>query len=229
MNPSILTVYKSPYTKIRLGKDHDGGYIIADIPDIKYKVFLAGGISDDISFEDDFLKKYIDTECFAFDGTIDNLPHINNKITFIKKNIGDINNDNITNIHDIINVNDSIFVKMDIEGGEVPWIKSLNNDQLNKFDQVVMEFHWPFADNEIEVFDKININHYLIHFHGNNYAGTRVHKGIQMPDVFECTYLHKKFFIDIPEFNTDTIPSIIDMKNSPDNPDINMSWPPFVN
>ena len=58
MNPSLLTVYQSPYSKIRLGKDYDGGYIIADIPDIKYQLILAGGINNDISFEQDFLKKY---------------------------------------------------------------------------------------------------------------------------------------------------------------------------
>ena len=29
MNPSVLTVFKSPFEKKRLGKDYDGGYIIA--------------------------------------------------------------------------------------------------------------------------------------------------------------------------------------------------------
>ena len=57
---------------------------------------------------------------------------------------------------------------MDIEGGEVAWIKSLSNEQLNKFNQVVIEFHFPFSDREIDMFDKINETHYLIHFHGNN-------------------------------------------------------------
>jgi hypothetical protein len=43
MNPSVLTVYKSPFPKFRLGKDFDGGYIIAEIPNANYKIFLAGG------------------------------------------------------------------------------------------------------------------------------------------------------------------------------------------
>jgi hypothetical protein len=36
MNPSVLSVFKSPFEKKRLGKDYDGGYIIAEIPNIKY-------------------------------------------------------------------------------------------------------------------------------------------------------------------------------------------------
>jgi hypothetical protein len=53
---------------------------------------------------------------------------------------------------------------MNIESGEILWIKSLSNEQINKFEQIVIEFHSPFSNNEIEVFDKLNKNHYLIHF-----------------------------------------------------------------
>jgi len=191
MNPSVLTVYKSPFNKIRLGRDYDGGYIITEIPNINYTVLLSGGIENNISFEEDFIKKYSDTKVFAFDGTINNLPKENRNITFINKNIGFENNQYITNLHDIINANKSFFIKMDIEGYEIPWIKSLNDEQMNKFEQIVMEFHYPFSNNEIDIFDKINKNHYLIHFHGNNNCGVRNHKGIVIPNVFECTYLHK--------------------------------------
>jgi hypothetical protein len=85
MNPSVLTVYECPFEKKRLGRDYDGGYIIADIPDIKYSILLAGGIETDISFEEDFIKKYPNVKCFAFDGTIDKLPTDNSNIIFIKK------------------------------------------------------------------------------------------------------------------------------------------------
>jgi hypothetical protein len=58
MNPSVLTCYKSPFKKIRLGKDYDGGYVIAEIPNASYKILLTGGIENDISFEEDFINKY---------------------------------------------------------------------------------------------------------------------------------------------------------------------------
>jgi hypothetical protein len=228
MNPSVLTVFKSPFEKKRLGKDNDGGYIIAEIPNIKYTTLLAGGIDDDISFEEDFLKKYAVDNTYAFDGTINKLPKENTQITFIKKNIGFSNDNENTNLHNIIDVNECIFVKMDIEGGEIPWIKSLNDQQMNKFEQIVIEFHAPFSNAEIDVFNKINTNHYLIHFHGNNCCGTRNHNGVRIPNVFECTYLHKKYFTNPPELNKELIPSNIDMKNTR-NDEIYIDYPPFVN
>jgi hypothetical protein len=229
MDPSVLTNYKSPFPKVRLGKDYDGGYIIADVPDAKYTTLLAGGIQTDISFEEDFIKKYPSVQTFAFDGTIAGLPKQNDRITFIKKNIGAENTAAITNLHELIDANEHIFIKMDIEGGEVPWIKSLSDEQMNKFDQIVMEFHEPFSASEIEVFNKINKNHYLIHFHGNNCCGVRNHRGVVIPNIFECTYLHKKYFSGVaPELNKDPIPSSLDMKNT-GNPEIYISHPPFVN
>lgn len=228
MDPKVLTVYKSPFQKIRLGKDNDGGYIIAEISNANYKIFLSGGLGKDISFEEDFIKKYPNIPTFAFDGTINSLPKENEHITFIKKNIDFKNSENLTNLHDLINVNDNIFVKMDIEGGEIPWIKSLVENQMNKFEQIVIEFHFPFSKREVEVFDKINKNHYLIHFHGNNCCGVRNHMNTIIPNVFECTYLHKKYFTEILELNKEPIPGNLDMKNT-QNKEIYINYPPFVN
>lgn len=230
MDPSVLTVYTSPFPKIRLGKNNDGGYVVIDVPEAKYSVLLAGGISNDISFEEHFIRKY-GSKCIAFDGTINNLPNNNNNnnIQFVKKNIGFNNTNILTNLHDLIAANTNIFIKMDIEGGEIPWIKSLSDDQMNKFEQIVMEFHNPYSQGEIEVFDKLNKNHILVHFHANNASATRIHRGIIMPNVFECTYLHKKYFTSTPELNRITIPSSIDMKNKLNKNEIYINHPPFVN
>jgi len=228
MDPSALTVYACPFSKKRLGKEYDGGYVIAEIPDAKYSMLLAGGIAHDISFEEDFVKKF-NVRCVAFDGTIAGLPSKNSTIEFVKKNIGSENTNDVTNLHDIIAAYNNIFVKMDIEGGEIPWLLSLNDDQLNKFDQIIMEFHNPFTSREAEVFNKINKNHVLVHFHANNCCGSRNHKGVSIPNIFECTYVHKKFITSPLVLNKDKIPSPIDMKNVHYNDEIYISHPPFVN
>jgi hypothetical protein len=242
MNPVDLTVYECPFPKKRIGKINDGGYIIAEIPNVNYNLLLAGGILDDISFEQDFLDFYPTTKCIAYDGSIYNLPSIDERILFEKKYIGGTNThisdqEIWTNLHNEINANNSIFVKMDIEGGEIPWIESINEEQMNKFEQIVMEFHFPFTEKEKDIFKKINNTHYLIHFHPNN-AGlephtntfSKTHNGVIIPNVFECTYVNKRFFSGrIPNKNKDLFPSEIDMKNDAGRVDININHYPFVN
>ena len=95
--------------------------------------------------------------------------------------------------------------------------------------QLVIEFHNPYSSRELDIFNKINKNHVLIHFHGNNSAGVRDHKGILIPNVFECTYIHKKYYTCELIPNNEPLPSNIDMKNSIYRDDINLNYPPFVN
>ena len=93
-----LIVYNSPYNKIRLGKLYDGGYVFCDIPDIIYDHFISGGISNDISFECDLLNLYPNIHCDAFDGTVNGLPYPCDQITFHKLNVGNVNNNECTDL-----------------------------------------------------------------------------------------------------------------------------------
>lgn len=237
MNPNLLTIYQCPFPKKRIGRWTDGGYAIADIPGIKYDVLFAGGVCDDISFEEDFIRyQQNGIKVYAFDGTVDNLPNteLKDHFHFVKKNIGGVETDDCTNLHSLIapyigKSEPRLFVKMDIEGGEVPWIRSLNNEHMNTFAQIVMEFHRPFDTEEIEMFTKLNETHLPIHFHPNNACGTRIHNGVYFPNVFECTYLHKRFFNGVAELNRDYIPNDkVDVKNIWFKEEIWIGHPPFV-
>jgi hypothetical protein len=227
MDLMLLTVYQCPFPKMRIGRESDGGYVIAVIPNHTYDLLLAGGIADDISFEEHFLQVHDQTKCIALDGTVNQLPTINDRIMFIKKNIGNINSEGFTNLHDIIESHKSIFVKMDIEGAEINWLKCLTDDHLNNFDQIVMEFHYPFTENDNLAFARLNKNHALIHFHGNNNCGVRNIDGINIPNVFECTYLHLKF-INRLELNSVSIPGTFDRPNFNHEKEIYLNYPPFV-
>jgi len=68
-----LRVYYPHYSKRRLGKNNDGGYIICDM-DGEYDIFISGGIADDLSFELDLLSLFPKLVCHAFDASIDKLP-----------------------------------------------------------------------------------------------------------------------------------------------------------
>lgn len=221
--------------KIRLGTDCDGGYIIGDIG-TKYDCYISAGVSDEESFSRDFINKYNMTNenSFAFDGTINEYPsHYTDKITFIRRNIGKNRNANIANLSYFIEKYKNIFLKMDIEGGEYEWLLSLNRGNLDKFAQIVIEFHgindnsWgSYYYDKVSCLKKLSETHYLIHVHGNNYGG--ITNGV--PDVVELTYIRKDYFSEKPTLNTEKLPiKNLDFPNNINSPDINLSFYPFVN
>lgn len=229
MDLNTLTVYESPYPKHRIGKNNDGGYVIANVPDVSYKLCLAGGVCDDISFEEAFCEMYPGSICYAFDGTLSSPPTIKHpNVRFIRQNVGPRNSFECTNLHDLLETNKDILVKMDIEGHEIPWFLSLDSTHIDNIVQMVVEFHFPFSLLETIVFDKINRTHVLIHFHANNNCGTRMMGSVVMPNVFECTYLHKRFFERKPTLNHHPIPSELDMPNVVTKDEIHLIGPPFV-
>ena len=134
MDVSLLTVYQSPVPKIRLGKDNDGGYILADVTYPPHTILVSAGIGNDSSFEEAFIEKY-SQNCFAFDGTITDLlkPHIE----FEKRNVGPSNTDTTTTLQNLIQTHNSLVLKMDIEGGEIEWLKTIGNE-IHKFQQIVI-------------------------------------------------------------------------------------------
>ena len=235
-----LLVYASEHPKIRMGSNNDGGYVICD--GISYDLLLSCGISDDINFEIEFTIKY-NCECYAYDGTIDNLPPTNNdKITFIKKNISTNETETTTTMLNIIDTMDNIFLKMDIETWEYHWINLLNTSQLNKLKQIVIEFHFPFTYSEdifrprsypleveekMKCLKKLSDTHYLLHFHCNNCCGTTTYNDILVPNVFECTYVRKDLCNHISR-NTIKIPGELDRPNLPWNDDIKIEGYPFT-
>lgn len=232
-----LIVYKSKFEKIRLGSPNDGGYIISNLPN-DYDCFISCGISDNIDFEIDFINKY-KVNCYAFDGTIDKLPKNVENLYFNKINIGVENNLNTTNLIDMINKFNNIMLKMDIETYEFRWINTLTIDNLNKFKQIVIEFHFPFDDYSLANLDKptssefklsmlkkLSETHYLIHLHPNTACGTRLYNNILVPNVFECTYVRKNCQEHIG-YNNIKIPHPLDMKNRLTDIEIYLSEYPF--
>ena len=227
-DPSCLTLYKAPFCRYRLGRDGDGGYIVFDLP-CTYDLLLSGGVSDDISFEVAFCSLHPQVPCVAFDGTVEGLPEKHPNITFFKKNIGKANTDSLTNWHEYLNKFQNIFIKMDIEGHEFPWLSTLTTNQLQNVAQIVMEFHNPNSAFHQEQFDKLNQTHYLVHLHGNNCSqDLTIHNGVVVPNVFEVTYVNKRFFQTTPSLNTVKLPTELDHTNSPGAPELTIDYPPFV-
>lgn len=220
--------------KIRLGINQDGGYVLANLGN-SYDCYISCGISHEESFSRDFIEKYNMNKdnSYGFDGTIHDYPyHYTNKITFIKKNINGFNDDKNTNLLFLTELYNDIFLKIDIEGGEYPWLLSLNENHLTKFKQIVIEFHgindnsWGCNYNDkLKCLEKLSNTHFLVHAHGNNNGKSK--NGI--PDVVELTYVNKKCFEQTPKFNSKSLPiKNLDFPNNPIYTEISLNNYPFV-
>jgi hypothetical protein len=227
---SLIVYDDQSYVKERLGRMHDGGYIILSNEHIKYDAFISCGIAGDDSFESDFLKDK-NMPAFAFDGTVNSLVtnDTKQKMVFEKKNISGTNTDETTNLHDLITPYKNIFLKMDIEGGEYPWIQSLSIEQLNKFSQIVIEIHDPKKESQYEVLKKLASTHYLCHFHGNNTKKKEfLSNGIRIPVIFECTYILKSLASENIQFNKIPFPHPLDRRNNTKFDELTYENYPFV-
>lgn len=233
-NINLLTVYNYD-KKIRLGINSDGGYVIAEL-DEKYDCYISCGISNEESFSRDFIKKYNMSKdnSFGFDGTINDYPYsYTSDITFIRKNINNFNDDNNDNLFSLINKYRNIFLKMDIEGGEYNWLFNLDEEKLNSFSQIVIEFHGICKDNysismeqKFECLRKLSKVFYIIHAHGNNYDSMYYN----IPSALELTFINKKYFTREPILNRIRLPiSNLDYQNCVSRNDINLNFPPYTN
>ena len=220
-----LRVYVPPAPKMRIGSpDGDGGYVVIDLLDAKYDVLIAGGVADQVNFEDTFLDRW-NVPCYAYDGTInDKFPVTKHPITFVGKNIGPVETATETNLHHLFDAHEHIFVKMDIEGAEYPWFASLDDAKLEKIEQMVVELH---PVHQVEQLNRLAKTHWLVHVHANNYGGMMQVNGMILPTVFECTFIRKKAGEQL-ELNTEPFPTDLDRPNACDRPDYTLDGYPFV-
>ena len=106
----------------------------------------------------------------------------------------------------------------------------MSESQLNKFKQIVIEFHgindnsWGFnMTDKIKCLEKLSNTHYIVHAHGNNYGSTINN----IPNVIELTYIKKNNIT--PSLNTTSLPiNNLDYPNCLNHKEINLNFYPFV-
>jgi len=239
-----LILYNSPFPKKRIGRSCDGGYVIADLPG-KYNLLIAGGVSNDISFEEALMDDYPGLISFAFDGTVSRLPPTKKTINFINKNLGVDNSDTTTDLQDYFRISDDIFFKIDIEGHEFRVLPGLiKSGAILKVKQLIMEVHTPgdihmhkdyyskelhSLENEdmFSLISQINKTHTLVHFHANNCCPMQKVEGYDLPHVFELTFIRNDF-VEEKVRNTTSLPTDIDRPNGPERPDYVLQGYPYT-
>jgi hypothetical protein len=210
MNTVLLPKILQPFrceSLIRLGKSHDGGYLVNSLDLNKTENLVSFGIGEDSSFEQDFLRKSI-SNCYSYDQSVrpDVLEKF--KISHCQKNIGNQIGEQSTS--QVFEGLDKIFLKCDIESNEYDILNDLIQFS-NRFTGIVIEFHDIATSNKFEVLSNFiaKIDQKLVHTHINNYMYYKTPNGI-IPDVLELTFTGSKNINFDPELR---LPHILDMSN----------------
>ena len=123
-------------------------------------------------------------------------------------------------------------LKIDVEGAEWEVFSRLPEETLQRFEQIICEFHGLNSFHKLpkylKVLEKLHQTHQCIHTHGNNNGGSyMLPNGIMLPDVLETCHVRRTDYT----FSTDAsfYPTDIDVCNNPDERDTCIGkWSPIV-
>lgn len=219
---------------VRIGRDCDGGYVMLDnFLQVRVEAAYSFGISDDVSWDLDIANRSIDV--FMYDHTINKLPKIHSRFNFYKLGItGSKAGENLKTFTELINDNNhidsnSLILKMDIEGCEWDVFRETPIDLINKFSQIVIEFHGllPYENNKnyeniIQVLRKINKTHQSIHVHANSMSTPLWIGDMVLPNLLEVTYIRRSDVANKLRSNTRRFPTCLDKPTIEGLPDIEL-------
>ncbi len=206
---------------IRIGKEYDGGYCLADDFSRDLKVY-SFGIAGDVSFDKQMAER--DMDIHMYDHTIPFLPESHERFHFHRTGISnrDEAENNKLSMETILAMNgdidnENLILKMDVEGAEWEFLNDAPSELLKHFVQITFELHrLTDIKNEKKILNalhKLNETHQLVWIHANNFGHIEEAAGIEIPAYIEVTYLNKSRyrFKDAPC----CFPLEIDMADSP--------------
>ena len=228
---NLLIPYKLGFNKIRIGKNYDGGYILAKELLENCECVYSLGVGNECSF--DYQLAEMGLKIYMYDGSVENPPVSNKNFIFNKKYINHNNfvEELIKNNH--FN-NKNMIAQIDIEGNEYEFFKNLDEEVLLKFSQICVEFHelhFQYLKNN-DWINKILNNFYIFHMHGNNigmdgregrgYIGTYVDG---FPNVLEVSFVRKDLVTQQTVIDNTSYPlSGLDYPNAYDKKDYELNW-----
>lgn len=223
---------KTEYELIRIGDINDGGYLLPNILD-QVNFCLSAGVGKTSLFEEQLEKKNIIS--FLSDFSVDK--PVNNLKTsiFQKKFINSYNSDITLNINywiESLKKNNNLVIsnsilKIDTEGAEYEILSGINENYLESFKILIIEFHnLEFLGNEVmmQLINSIKkklLKYFLpVHIHPNNSSKLHDVSHLKVPSALEVTYLNKKLIRNFKPI--DQLPSKLDNKNISKKKDINL-------
>lgn len=182
----------------RVGGNFDGSYVVPSelLNDKTY--LLSGGIADNNKFEIYAASKGVIG--LQIDNSIIAPPQLHTNMEFINATLSSWNDHNHISLKTLIEEapkNKKIFLKIDIEGGEIDAVGTLPKKTLKKIDCLVIEIHnlSSLTKKECQI---PKLLHSLnsaglkpVYLQANNACLTYTLGGILIPDNIEVTYVKK--------------------------------------
>lgn len=213
--------------KVRLGRDHDGGYVMLD-DFASVRTAISFGIDGDCSWDEDIAARGI--EVYQFDHTIEAPPRPHGRFHFYRKKVAPMATDECVSLASVLaslpnEARDDMILKIDIEGDEWDVIAAASAEDLGRFRQIVCEFHdlrrlldAAWRGRAIAVLEKLTSLFSVVHVHGNNNSPVHLIVNLAVPDVLEVTFARKSTYACA---DTDEIfPTALDRPNIADRPEI---------
>ena len=189
--------------RILLGDKSDGCYVLLDDFD-NIKIAYSFGISNNIQFDKALADKGIDV--FMYDHTINSLPYQNPKFHWKKLGLCGKKTfkTNLKNLENLIKENghtneENMILKMDIEKWEWESLIDVNEETLNQFKYIAIEYHFDdekTVQNEYlyyNVLKKISKTHQPFYVRCNGDRGYVVNFGNnRICHIMEVSYIIRK-------------------------------------
>ncbi|HYE84799.1 MAG TPA: FkbM family methyltransferase [Vicinamibacterales bacterium] len=190
---------------VRLGKHHDGGYVMVD--DITPETVDAAygfGISRDVSWDQAIAARGISV--LLFDHLVREFPPLGPRARAFKVGItGHQRGPLLQTLGELVaehghGDSDRLILKMDVEGAEWDVLNQVPGAVLDQFRQIVIEFHGltaavhrgdEFAE-VIEALRRLNVTHQSVHVHGNCARLPLWVGPLVLPDLLEVTFVRRR-------------------------------------
>jgi hypothetical protein len=212
--------------KIRVGCNEDGGYVMLNKLD-EVVCALSFGVGKEISWDTAMANR--GCPIFMFDHTVDGPPENNPQFVFHKKMLGSGEGPGMTSIESALRDHGAPgrrnVLKIDIEGEEWAAFDATSRLALERFSQIVCEFHnFSYCSDRawlaraLRVMEKLSSCFVVVHVHGNNYLPYSIISNVPFPEALEVTLVNRdNIFIST---SSECFPSALDRPNASSRPDL---------
>lgn len=209
---------------VRMGNDHDGGYVVPLQQLLACQHLVSAGIAYDWSFEQCCKHTVRDLTMVAWDGTT-NQAHMTHQCRqefqqlFSPPSVFHHWHVRPNEIEENLSWRQHCLVKLDIEGSEYDFVDVLVRQQA-RIQLLVVEFHELAADLDrfFNACQRLSMHFAVCHLHANN--GSKIHDA-SIPDVIETTWVNRDSIQDVTYRSSIFLPGL-DHPNCADKADIEL-------